>query len=101
MNKTELVSAVAKESGSSESLERKILQKGKKGDIIKKKIKKGEKMNQIMYGNFFPGQWIIEQRAENTEGDGLGYVFELISRSQCGKCPKCGVKSERYHSVQV
>ena len=53
-------------------------------------------MLQRIYGDFFPKNYIIDQRVGNEDGE--GYVFELQSNSQSAKCPECGQENERQHS---
>jgi len=55
-------------------------------------------MLQRIYGEFFPKNYIIEQRLGNEDGE--GYVFELQSNSRSAACPECRKSSERQHSYQ-
>lgn len=46
--------------------------------------------------NFFPKEYCIIQHAE----DAKGHVFHLLSMSEAGICPVCGMESSRTHGYQ-
>jgi transposase len=54
-------------------------------------------MGQKIHGNFYPEMYAVTQQC----GDDTEYVFELLSKSQTGVCPNCGLESTKRHDYQA